>query len=325
MTDTGSHRVPSRPDEGADMHAEPTDATDRTAPASVAARSREDRRADARSDSELGEVVLEGRGIVKEFAAGARSGLLRRRGMMRAVDDVDIELRRGQVTALVGQSGSGKSTLGRLLAQLMPLTAGTIRLQGESVVARGGKALRDYTGEVQLTLQDPFASLNPLRRISYILGRAVQLHQDVSGGEEVRQRSAQLLERVGLAPTERYLDRFPHELSGGERQRVSFARALAAGPSVLLADEPVSMLDVTIRKAMLDLIDDLRRQEDLAVLYITHDLGSARRYSSEVLVMHEGRVVERGPSEQVISDPQDEYTKRLLAAAPDPQRRRARA
>lgn len=304
MTDNGSHRIPPRPDSAGRPPSE-----------AVAARS-----AVAR-----GEVVLEGRGIVKEFAAGPRRGLLRQRATMRAVDGVDIELRRGQVTALVGQSGSGKSTLGRLLAQLMPMTEGGILLRGEPAVARGGRALRSYTGEVQLTLQDPFASLNPLRRISYILGRAVRLHQNVSGQDEVRGRCGQLLERVGLSPSERYLDRFPHELSGGERQRISFARALAAEPSVLLADEPVSMLDVTIRKAMLDLIDDLRRQEDLAVLYITHDLGSARRYSSEVLVMHEGRIVERGPSERVISDPQDEYTQRLLAAAPDPERRRARS
>ncbi|UEJ82704.1 ATP-binding cassette domain-containing protein [Brachybacterium halotolerans subsp. kimchii] len=277
-----------------------------------------------------GEVVLEGRHLVKEYGVGDRRGLLRRRRTLRAVDDVSLELRRGQVTALVGQSGSGKSTLGRLLARLVPLTDGEILLHGERVAGgpggaggatgSGGASPREYTGQVQLTLQDPFASLNPLRRISYILGRAVRLHQDTSGADEVRERSAALLSRVGLEPAEHYLDRFPHELSGGERQRVSFARALAAGPSVLLADEPVSMLDVTIRKAMLDLIDDLRREEDLAVLYITHDLGSARRYSNEVLVMHEGRVVERGESAQVISDPQDEYTRRLLAAAPDPRR-----
>lgn len=271
------------------------------------------------------EVVLEGRHLVKEFTAGARHGIRRRRATLRAVDDVSIDLRRGEVTALVGQSGSGKSTLGRLLAQLMPLTSGEILLGGTDVKATGRRGLRAYTGDVQLTLQDPFASLNPLRRISYILGRAVHIHQDVAGAEDVRDRCARLLERVGLEPAEHYLDRFPHELSGGERQRVSFARALAASPRVLLADEPVSMLDVTIRKAMLDLIDDLRREEDLAVLYITHDLGSARRYSSEVLVMHEGSVVERGPSDQVISDPQDPYTKRLLAAAPDPARRVARA
>ncbi|PWH05253.1 ABC transporter ATP-binding protein [Brachybacterium endophyticum] len=267
-----------------------------------------------------GEIVLEGTHLVKEYAVGERRGVLRRRRTMRAVDDVSLGLRRAEVTALVGQSGSGKSTLGRLLARLVPLTSGDIRLHGSDVGAATGASMRRYTGEVQLTLQDPFASLNPLRRVDYILGRAVRLHQDVSGADEVRARCAGLLERVGLGPTDHYLDRFPHELSGGERQRVSFARALAAGPSVLLADEPVSMLDVTIRKSMLDLIDDLRREEDLAVLYITHDLGSARRYSSEVLVMHEGRVVERGESESVISDPQDAYTKRLLAAAPDPSR-----
>jgi peptide/nickel transport system ATP-binding protein len=272
------------------------------------------------SAPDRGEIVLEGTHLVKEYAVGERRGVLRRRRTLRAVDDVSLALRRGQVTALVGQSGSGKSTLGRLLARLVPLTDGEIRLHGQEMGGAGAGAQRRYTGEVQLTLQDPFASLNPLRRISYILGRAVRLHQDTAGAEDVRERCAALLERVGLGPTEHYLDRYPHELSGGERQRVSFARALAADPSVLLADEPVSMLDVTIRKAMLDLIDDLRREEDLAVLYITHDLGSARRYSSEVLVMHEGRVVERGDSEQVISDPQDDYTKRLLAAAPDPRR-----
>lgn len=264
-------------------------------------------------------VVLEGRHIVKEYRVGERSGLMRRqRDVLRAVDDVSVQLSQGRVTALVGQSGSGKSTLGRILAQLIPVTSGEVLLDGTPVDALGGSARRAYTGDVQLTLQDPFASLNPLRRISYTLGRAVRLHQDTEGAEDVRSRSAELLARVGLTPSEHYLDRFPHELSGGERQRVSFARALAAGPRVLLADEPVSMLDVSIRKAMLDLIDDLRRQEDLAVLYITHDLGSAKRYSDEVLVMHEGTVVEQGPSRKVIEDPQDEYTKRLLAAAPNP-------
>ncbi|MGP9693798.1 ABC transporter ATP-binding protein [Brachybacterium sp. AOP25-B2-12] len=280
---------------------------------------------DAVASTEAGPFVLEGRHLVKEFSAGARSGILRRRPTLRAVDDVSLGLRRGEVTALVGQSGSGKSTLGRMLARLMPLTSGTILLGGQEVPAASGRGLREYTGAVQLTLQDPFASLNPLRRVEYILSRAVRIHQGPADGGEVRHRCAALLERVGLTPTDRYLDRYPHELSGGERQRVSFARALAASPAVLLADEPVSMLDVTIRKAMLDLIDDLRREEDLAVLYITHDLGSARRYSSEVLVMHEGRVVERGPSEQVITDPQDAYTRRLLAAAPDPERKSTRA
>lgn len=273
---------------------------------------------DGTSDRADARVVLEGRNLVKEYPVGSRSGLLRRQQTMRAVDDVSISLVQGRVTALVGQSGSGKSTLGRMLARLIPSTSGRILLEGRDVPTSGGSRHREYVGDVQLTLQDPFASLNPLRRIAYTLGRAVRIHQDARGETAVHERSIQLLERVGLTPAERYLDRFPHELSGGERQRVSFARALAASPKVLIADEPVSMLDVTIRKEMLELIDSLRRDEDLAVLYITHDLGSARRYSDQVMVMHHGRVVEQGESHAVIDDPQDEYTKRLLAAAPNP-------
>lgn len=273
---------------------------------------------DGTSDRADARVVLEGRNLVKEYPVGSRSGLLRRQQTMRAVDDVSISLVQGRVTALVGQSGSGKSTLGSMLARLIPSTSGRILLEGRDVPTSGGSRHREYVGDVQLTLQDPFASLNPLRRIAYTLGRAVRIHQDARGEAAVHERSIQLLERVGLTPAERYLDRFPHELSGGERQRVSFARALAASPKVLIADEPVSMLDVTIRKEMLDLIDSLRRDEDLAVLYITHDLGSARRYSDQVMVMHHGRVVEQGESHAVIDDPQDEYTKRLLAAAPNP-------
>ena len=263
-------------------------------------------------------VILEGRHLVKEYPVGARTGLLRRQQTMRAVDDVSLALVQGRITALVGQSGSGKSTLGRMLARLIPTTSGQILLDGREVPTSGGTGHRQYVGDVQLTLQDPFASLNPLRRIAYTLGRAVRLHQEVRAASAVHERCLHLLERVGLTPAERYLDRFPHELSGGERQRVSFARALAASPRVLIADEPVSMLDVTIRQEMLDLIDSLRRDEDLAVLYITHDLGSARRYSDEVMVMHHGRVVERGTSRSVIDDPQHEYTRRLLAAAPNP-------
>ena len=263
-------------------------------------------------------VVLEGRNLVKEYPVGARSGLLRRQQTMRAVDDVSIVLAQGRVTALVGQSGSGKSTLGRMLARLIPSTAGRILLDGQDVPTHSGSRHRAYVGDVQLTLQDPFASLNPLRRITYTLGRAVRIHQGVRSEEAAQESCVRLLERVGLTPADRYLDRFPHELSGGERQRISFARALAASPRVLIADEPVSMLDVTIRKEMLDLIDSLRRDEDLAVLYITHDLGSARRYSDEVMVMNHGRVVEAGESSAVIDDPQDDYTRRLLAAAPNP-------
>lgn len=274
--------------------------------------------ADAPESARPGELVLEAKDLVKDFR-GRRSGMSRER--FRAVDHVSLELRTGQVTALVGQSGSGKSTVGRLLAQLLPLTEGHILLRGEPVAGARGRAFREYTAEVQMTLQDPFASLNPVHRISYTLGRALRIHGRAKGAPEVEERSLDLLRRVNLTPPERYLHRFPHELSGGERQRVSFARALAAEPKVLLADEPVSMLDVTIRKEVLDMIAELTRRENLAVLYITHDLGSARQYSDETSVMLHGRVVESGPSALVIDDPQHEYTKRLLAAAPNPRRR----
>lgn len=264
-------------------------------------------------------VVLEARHLVKEF----RSGRGLRRETFRAVDDVSLRLRSGRMTALVGQSGSGKSTTGRLLAQLMPLTAGEILLDGTLTSATRGRAFIRYTGSVQMTLQDPFSSLNPLHRVSYTLGRALRIHGGRMSADEAEDRSLDLLRRVELDPPERYLHRFPHELSGGERQRISFARALAAEPKVLLADEPVSMLDVTIRKEMLDLLDELRRTENLAVLYITHDLASARTYAEETLVMYHGEVVERGPSARVIDTPQHEYTQRLLAAAPNPRRRLA--
>lgn len=264
-------------------------------------------------------VVLQGNHLVKDFRG--TGSLFSRKARFRAVDDVTVELAAGRVTALVGQSGSGKSTVARLLARLHPLTSGEVRLDGEPVGALRGPDFTRYCSQVQMTLQDPFASLNPLHRINHVLERVLRIHRKATGAADIEEKSLALLERVNLKPAEKYLIRFPHELSGGERQRVSFARALAAEPRVLLADEPVSMLDVTIRREMLDLIDQLRREDDLAVLYITHDLGSALSYSEETLVMYHGRVVERGGSEQVISDPQHEYTQRLLAAAPDPKRR----
>ena len=270
------------------------------------------------------DIVLEARNITKDFRAGIRKKGLGPRPSFRAVDDVSLSLRLGRITALVGQSGSGKSTVARVLARLYPQTAGQIFLDGTEIHATSGKAFVDYCGSVQMILQDPFASLNPTHKIGYILGRALKIHTPKLRRSEVKERSIHLLQRVNLYPADRYLDRFPHELSGGERQRISFARALAANPRILLADEPVSMLDVTIRKEMLDLLDRLRIEENLAVLYITHDLGSAWAYSDETLVMYQGMVVERGNSKDVVADPQHPYTRRLLAAAPDPSRRRVR-
>jgi peptide/nickel transport system ATP-binding protein len=243
---------------------------------------------------------------------------------LHAVRDVSFGLYRGAVVALVGESGSGKSTVARLLAGQERLTSGSIRLDGKPVDPSTGRAFRRHKSEVQLVFQDPFASLNPVHTVRYHLERPVRLHQGrlhqgrlhqgKRGGAEV----PALLERVRLTPPGQFLGKYPHELSGGQRQRVSFARALAARPSVLLAGEPVSMLDVSIRLEMLSLLDDLRRDFRLALLYITHDIASARYFADEVLVMYAGQIVEQGPAEPVLQTPLHPYTQLLLASVPDP-------
>ncbi|MCC3654876.1 ABC transporter ATP-binding protein [Streptomyces sp. S07_1.15] len=268
-------------------------------------------------------VVLEARGVSKHFPVrrGARALLGGPRRAVHAVDDVSLRLRRGSVTALVGESGSGKSTVARLLAQLYPATAGEIRLDGKPVRAGRGRAFRAYCRHVQLIFQDPFASLNPVHTVRYHLTRALRVHGRAgSGAAELEEALAALLERVQLTPAARYLDAFPHELSGGQRQRVAIARAMAAGPRVLLADEPVSMLDVSIRLGVLNLLRDLKERLDLAILYITHDIASARYFADETLVMYAGRMVEGGDSETVTQRPAHPYTRLLLDSAPDPDR-----
>ena len=197
---------------------------------------------------------------------------------MHAVDDVSLSLRAGRVVALVGESGSGKSTVARLLARLHPQTAGEILLHGEPVSARSGRAFRRHTDSVQMIFQDPFASLNPAHSVRYTLSAAAADPPGSHAWRPPRRGGAGLLERVHLAP-ERFIDKYPHELSGGQRQRVAIARALAADPEVLLADEPISMLDVSIRIGILDLLGALRDERDIAILYITHDIASARYFA----------------------------------------------
>ena len=220
--------------------------------------------------------------------------------------------------ALVGESGSGKSTVARLLAGQERLTSGAIRLDGQPVDLSTRRAFRRHKSEVQLVFQDPFASLNPVHTVRYHLERPVRLHQGRRSRAEVAREVAALLEQVRLIPADQFTGKYPHELSGGQRQRVSFARALAAEPSVLLADEPVSMLDVSIRLEMLSLLDDLRQRFRLALLYITHDIASARYFADEVLVMYAGQIVERGPAEELTQQPAHPYTQLLVASAPDP-------
>ncbi len=237
---------------------------------------------------------------------------------VHAVEGVDLQLYRGQVVALVGESGSGKSTVSRLIAQLLTHTDGTILLEGEPVQAHTGRKFRQYCRNVQMILQDPFASLNPIHKIRYVLTRSIRIHHPEAKKDEREELLKKLLSQVDLTPPERYLGKFPHELSGGQRQRVAIARALGANPKVLLADEPVSMLDVSIRIGVLNLLRDLKERLNLAILYITHDIASARYFADKTMVMYAGQVVERGPSEEVTQRPAHPYTQLLIASAPDP-------
>jgi peptide/nickel transport system ATP-binding protein len=246
----------------------------------------------------------------------SRDYKLGRGQVLHAVRDVSFGLYRGAVVALVGESGSGKSTVAKLLAGQERPTAGSITLDGNVVDVRTNHAFRKYKSEVQLVFQDPFASLNPVHTVGYTLTRPLRLHQN--GVKDVDAAITALLEQVRLVPANQFVGKYPHELSGGQRQRVSFARALAAKPTVLLADEPVSMLDVSIRLEMLNLLDDLRSRLALALLYITHDIASARYFADEVLVMYGGKIVERGPAEEVTQHPAHPYTQLLIASAPDP-------
>lgn len=258
---------------------------------------------------------LRAEGLEKDFRL--RSGLKVR--TLHAVRGVSLELEPGRTVALVGESGSGKSTIARMFAKLESPTGGRILLDGAPSASRG-RGLAAYRRDVQMVFQDPFGSLNPFHSIVHHLERPIRLHHPGLSGAEVRERAEELLERVRLSPAAKFADRRPHELSGGQRQRVAIARALAPGARFIIADEPVSMLDVSIRLGVLNLLAELQRQERLGVLYITHDLATARHFSDEILVMYRGEIVERGPSERVILDPQHDYTKTLLDAAADPDR-----
>ncbi|WP_026931774.1 ABC transporter ATP-binding protein [Glycomyces tenuis] len=251
--------------------------------------------------------------LVKDYKL--REGLKRTR--LRAVDHVSLELTPGRTVALVGESGSGKSTIAKILTRMERPSSGEVEVRLDDGTAVDGKA---YRREVQMVFQDPFASLNPFHSIEHHIARPLLIHKRTRTKQETRERVLEMLERVNLTPAERIAPRRPHELSGGQRQRVAIARALAPGAQVLIADEPVSMLDVSIRLGVLNLLGRLQREDRLAVLYITHDLATARHFSDEIVVLYRGRVVERGPADAVILDPHHDYTKLLALAAPDPER-----
>jgi peptide/nickel transport system ATP-binding protein len=259
--------------------------------------------------------VLEGRGLTKSFWVKRGSGLLARRSRLHAVDDVSLQLRAAAVTAVVGESGSGKTTVARLLARIVKPDEGDVLLDGHPVPATRS---RSFAAQVQMVFQDPFASLNPVHKVRHHLARPLQIHHTADG--DVDAAVLQLLHRVALDPPANFADKFPYELSGGQRQRVAIARALAVRPRVLLADEPVSMLDVSIRLGVLNLLADLRDREQLAILYVTHDIASARYLADTIVVMYAGQLVEAAPSVSLTDSPAHPYTQLLLSAAPDPER-----
>ncbi|MBB2976610.1 peptide/nickel transport system ATP-binding protein [Microbacterium endophyticum] len=261
-------------------------------------------------------AVLEAAGVSKHFTVTNSVGSS---ATVRAVENASIRLVPGRITAVVGESGSGKTTLARLLARFYEPTSGEILLDGNTV-SDGRSVQKQYRKDVQLIFQDPFGSLNSLHRVRHNLERALSLHHEKLSRAEREARMITLLERVSLSPAREFLDKFPHELSGGQRQRVVIARALAVGPRVLLGDEPISMLDVSIRLEMLNLLNELCREDGLAMLYITHDIASARYLCDDIVVMYAGQMVEAGPKDEIISRPQHPYTKLLVESSPDPHR-----
>jgi peptide/nickel transport system ATP-binding protein len=262
--------------------------------------------------------VLEATDLTKVFRlARQRDGWLQH-ATVRAVDNVSMELFAGSTAALVGQSGSGKSTLVRLLAQLEKPTSGSIRIDDQEVSAQWGRSYRKYCEQVQIVLQDPYASINPGFRVGRSIRRPLEIHKIGASRQERDAEVRRLLEQVKLTPAEQYASKFPHELSGGQRQRVAIARALSVGPKVLLADEPVSMLDVSVKVGILRVLNECRDNLGLALLYVTHDIASARWCADTISVMYSGQIVESGPSEAVTQQARHPYTQVLINATPDP-------
>jgi oligopeptide/dipeptide ABC transporter ATP-binding protein len=264
------------------------------------------------------EQILEVEGLVKHFDAG-------RGCVVHAVEDVSLQIAPGEVVGLVGESGSGKSTVGNCILRLLEPTAGTIRLKGTDITHLSRRALRPLRREMHMVFQDPYSSLDPRMTNGAIVAEPLRLHGIAKGGAALDARVAELFEEVGLNPDLRH--RYPHELSGGQRQRVGLARALSVQPSLLIADEPVSALDVSVQASILNLLSDLREELGFACLFITHDLSIVEYFCDRVAVMYLGRIVETGTVEQVFSAPQHPYTQALLSAAlvPDPQVQRTRS
>jgi oligopeptide transport system ATP-binding protein len=268
-----------------------------------------------------GEALLEVTDLVKHFPI--KRGILidREVDQVRAVDGVSFTVNRGETLGLVGESGSGKSTACRAVLQLIEPTSGSVKFEGQEIAGLGRRQMRPLRREMQMIFQDPYASLNPRKRVGQIVGDPLR-RQGLAKGSDLRRQVQELLERVGLA-AEHY-NRFPHEFSGGQRQRIGIARALATRPKLVICDEPVSALDVSIQAQIVNLLDDLQDELGLTYLFVAHDIGVVRHISDRIAVMNEGKIVEQGSADQVCEHPQDGYTKKLLAAVPIPDPRESR-
>lgn len=266
----------------------------------------------------FGELLIEGNNLIKDFPVSSNA---LKNPMMRAINDVSFKMYKSRGLAVVGESGSGKSTTAKMIAKMYAPTGGVIQYKGrdiQDIVKKND--LMKYREGVQMVWQDPFGSLNPTHNIFHHIARPLLIHKKVTPGnqKELEDRVHDLLEQVGLIPPKETAAKFPHQLSGGQRQRVNLARNIAVGAEVVLADEPTSMLDVSIRAGVLNLMEEMKFEKEMSLLYITHDIATARYIAEDLAVMYVGHMVEWGDTDEIIHDPQHPYTQLLVSAVPDP-------
>ncbi|OCH74319.1 ABC transporter ATP-binding protein [Vibrio breoganii] len=265
-----------------------------------------------------GELLIEGKNLVKDFPVSSNA---LKNPMMRAINDVSFKMYKSRGLSVVGESGSGKSTTAKMIAKMYAPSGGNIEYRGRDIQTITKKSdLMRYREGVQMVWQDPFGSLNPTHNIFHHIARPLLIHKKVASGnkKELQERVYDLLEQVGLIPPKETAEKFPHQLSGGQRQRVNLARNIAVGAEVVLADEPTSMLDVSIRAGVLNLMEEMKFEKQMSLLYITHDIATARYIAEDIAVMYVGHMVEWGDTDEVIAHPQHPYTQLLVSAVPDP-------